>query len=232
MTFLDYNFCMKPSASTTRTILLVLLGVAFIAVLGFSLAAFNDTLKDALHPFQQANDQLSTQVFQLLHPTPTILPDPVTIINEVRAIARLETIHYTVEKVITAEVNQGVLGPLFGDRLLFVAHGYVIAGIDMQKINPEDMTMKNGTLNIQLPEAEVLVATLDNAKSYVYDRQTGLLTHGDPNLEQTARQVAEQEILKAALEDDILEQARLNAEIYLEKFFNALGYQSVVFLRP
>ncbi len=61
---------------------------------------------------------------------------------------------------------------------------------------------------------------------------TGLLTHGDPNLEKTARQVAEQEILKAALEDNILEQARINAEIYLEKFFNALGYQSVVFLRP
>jgi hypothetical protein len=229
---LDYNFRMKPSSSTVKTILLVLLGAAFIAVLGFSLATFNNTLKGALHPFQQANDRISTQVFQLLHPTPTILPDPVTIINEVRAIARLETIHYTVEKVITAEVNQGVLGPLFGDRLLFVAHGYVIAGIDMQKINPEDMSIKNGVLNIQLPKAEVLVATLDNVKSYVYDRETGLLTHGDPNLEKTARQVAEQEILKAALEDNILEQARINAEIYLEKFFNALGYQSVVFLRP
>jgi len=65
----------------------------------------------------------------------------------------------------------------------------------------------------------------------VYDRQTGLFTHGDPTLESAARLVAEQEILNAALEDGILEQARINAEVYLEKFLNALGYDTVVFLQ-
>jgi hypothetical protein len=62
------------------------------------------------------NEQLSTQVYDLLHPTPTVIPDPVTIINEVRAVAKLETIHYTVEKVVTAETRQGLLAPFFGDR--------------------------------------------------------------------------------------------------------------------
>jgi len=47
---------------------------------------------------------------------------------------------YTVEKLITAETNQGVLASLFGDRLLFVAHGYVIAGIDMKQ-NPIKRSM-------------------------------------------------------------------------------------------
>ncbi len=60
-------------------------------------------------------------------------------------------------------------------------------------------------LNVRLPAAEVLVATLDNDKSYVYDRQTGLFTKGDPSLETQARQVAEQEILKAAIGDGILD---------------------------
>ena len=31
--------------------------------------------------------------------------------------------------VITAETGQGALGALFGDRLIFVAHGRVIAGV-------------------------------------------------------------------------------------------------------
>ena len=161
-----------------------------------------------------------------------MIPDPVTIIDKVRAVARLETIHYTVEKVVTAEVNQGVLGPLFGDRLLFIAHGYVIAGIDMSKMASEDMWLDNGVLHVRLPAAEILVATLDNENSYVYDRETGALTHGDPNLETAARQVAEEEIRKAALEDGILEQAQVNANVFLERFFQSLGYQTVIFEAP
>jgi len=178
------------------------------------------------------NHELGTQVANLLHPTPTIIPDPVTIINEVQSLARLETIRYTVEKVVTAEVNQGVLGPLFGDRLLFVAHGYVIAGIDMSKIKPEDLWLAGEMLNVRLPKTEVLVATLDNDKSYVYDRVTGLFTQGDPTLETQVRQVAEQEILKAATEEGILDQATTNAQTYLRWFFETLGYKQINFVAP
>lgn len=222
---------MNNNSSFSKILLLIFLLVLTVAVIWIVSAQVSKTIDNAISPFQQVNDQLSTQVNQLLHPTPTVIPDPVTIINEVRAVARLETIHYTVEKVITAEINQGLLGPLFGDRLLFVAHGYVIAGIDLGKINPQDMWLQDDSLYVRLPESEVLVVSLDNEKSYVYDRETGLLTHGDPTLETTARQVAEEEILKAALEDGILEQARINGEVFLEKFFNALGYDRVIFVQ-
>ena len=218
--------------NSTRNLLRALLILIGLGLLWFVISSVSNSFNRTLQPFQQANAQLSTQVSQLLHPTPTIIPDPVTIINQVRAVAKLETIQYTVEKVITAQTGQGVLGPLFGDRLLFVAHGVVIAGIDLEKIQPEDMWLQNDVLYVRLPAAEILVATLDNNKSYVYDRQTGILTHGDQNLETDARQVAEQEIRQAALDDGILDQARQNAETYLGKFFNALGYQQVIFVQP
>jgi hypothetical protein len=147
----------------------------------------------------------------------------------VRALARLETIQYTVEKVITAESGQGVFRSLFGDKLLLVAHGVVIAGIDMQKLTPDDLRVENSVLYVKLPDPEVFIATLDNQKSYVYDRQTGLLTHGDVNLETTARAAAEQEIEKAAIEDGILNQARTNGENYLYSLFVSLGYKDVIF---
>jgi hypothetical protein len=168
-------------------------------------------------------------VAQLAHPTPTIIPDPVTYINEIRSLARLETIQYSVEKVITAEVGQGTFGFAFGDKLLFVAHGIVIAGIDMEKIQPSDLRFDGSVLYVNLPPAEIFIATLDNDKSYVYDRETGILTKGQTDLETIARQTAEDEIRKAALEDGILAQAEKNAEAYLLKFFNALGYNSVIF---
>ena len=222
-----YNYLMKREKG-----LLVYLFALAIVIIGLAAALINRSINNTLKPLQNVNSSLGTQVSKLLHPTPTILPDPATIINEVQELARLETIRYTIEKVITAETNQGALAILFGDRLLFVAHGYVIAGIDMGKVKSEDLWLEGGTLNFRLPASEVLVATLDNAKSYVYDRQTGFFTQVDPALETQARQVAEQEILKAALDDGILVQATTNAQTYLRWFFETLGYKQVNFIQP
>jgi len=212
-------------------LLLVIVGIAAYFVVQ-SVQESAAQAQQALAPLSEANSSMQTQVADLLHPTPTIIPDPITIIHEVRALARLETIQYTIEKVITAETGQGTFDFLFGDRLLFVAHGIVIAGIDMEKISPDDMQMKDGILYVTLPPAEIFIATLDNEKSYVYDRETGVLTHGDEDLETLARQAAEDEIEKAAIEDGILDIAQQNAEAYLSKFFAALGYKDTIFLSP
>ena len=190
------------------------------------------TTQRVVQPVSDMTSGLGTQVAQFLHPTPTILPDPVTIINQVRPLARLETIQYTVEKVITAEVGQNALSELFGDRLLFVGHGYVTAGIDLSQLRSQDLVFEDGILMFHLPETEIFVATLDNDKSYVYDRETGLLTHGDINLETAARQAAEDQIRQAAMDDGILEQARVNAETFLESLLNKLGYSQVSFVQP
>jgi hypothetical protein len=215
-----------------KTLLLIVVLLVVVAAVVYAASSVTRSINSTLDPLQRANSQLGTQVSQLLHPTPTIIPDPVTIINEVQALARLETIRFTVEKVITAETNQGVLAPLFGDRLLFVAHGYVIGGVDMSKIKPDNLWLDGTVLHVRLPAAEVLVATLDNGKSYVYDRQTGLLTQADPSLESQARLAAEQEILKSALADGILDQATVNAKTYLTWFFEAAGYKQVTFEAP
>ena len=214
--------------------LLSILIIAVVVVAAyFIVQTVRESAQAATAPFQQvnqANQALQTQVSNLLNPTPTIIPDPVTYINEVRALARLETIQYSVEKVITGETGGGTFQALFGDKILFVGHGTVIAGIDMEKLQPEDMRFENGVLTVKLPPAEIFIVTLDNEKSYVYNRETGILAKPDVNLETLVRQRAEEEIRGAALEDGILEQAQLNAEAYLFKFFAALGYPNTIFV--
>lgn len=217
------------SSNKLITILLFVLLVTVIGAVIFLTLSISSAISTAVSPIQNVNDTLSTQVSKLLNPTPTVIPDPVTIVREVQSLARLETIQYTVEKVITAEVNQGVFGPLFGDKLLFVAHGYVIAGVDLAEVDSDDLWLEDDVLHVDLPDAEVFVATLDNDESYVYDRETGLFSKSDPDLETAARQAAEDEILDAAVEDGILTQAQQNAEVYLERLFNTLGYLQVVF---
>ena len=214
----------KTNRSSFPWVLLIL-AIFVVAVSGaawYLAVSLRNQVNKTLSPLQQTNNAISTQIASLLHPTPTVIPDPVTIIRQVQSLARLETIQYTVEKVITAEVNQGIFGPLFGDKLLFVAHGMVIAGIDMNKIETKDLWMDGDVLKVRLPEPEVFVATLNNEQSYVYDRDTGLFTKGNPQLETEAR--------KAAEKDGILVLARQNAEVYLERLFNTLGYLQVEFV--
>src|SRR6185503_13914668 len=145
-------------------ILIVIVAAAYLIV-----QTVRSTAQAATQPFQTLNEQsqaMQTQVANLLNPTPTIIPDPVTYINEIRALARLETIQYSVEKVITGEMGVGTFQTLFGDKILFVGHGTVIAGIDMAKLQPEDMRYENGVLTVRLPPAEIFIAALDNEKSY------------------------------------------------------------------
>jgi hypothetical protein len=206
--------------------------VVLAAGVYFIVQTVREGAQNATAPFQQvneANQALQTQVSQLMNPTPTIIPDPVTYINEIRAVARLETIQYSVSQVVTAEANQGTLGFLFGNKILVQIHGTVIAGIDMEKIQPGDLRFEGGVLYVRLPPAEVFVTALDESQTEVYNVQEGIFADVDPNLVIDTLAVGKEKILNSALEDGILTQAQANGEAYLLRFFTALGYQSVIF---
>ena len=205
-------------------IIVILVVVGVILVNSIQASITNQFL-----PVREMTNNLATQISVVMNPTPTILPDPVTIVHEIRSLARLETIKFSLEKIITAETRQGVFEWLVGDRLIFVAHGEVIAGIDLNKLDPDDLVVKDAVLYVTLPEAEIFITALDNEQSYVYDRDTGLFTHGEVNLETNARRAAEIEIEESALEDGILELAEQNAISFLDRLFRDLGYPEVIF---
>jgi hypothetical protein len=225
-----------PRQSNARGWVLVIGILLILSMVGLSIVymVFQgiQRTQEAMAPVTDLSRNMSTQVAQVMNPTPTVIPDPITIIHQVRNLARLETIQYSVEKVITAETRQGTFGFLFGDRLLFVAHGEVIAGVDLAKLEPDDLWIQNSVLYARIPPPELFVVRLDNEKSYVYDRNLGALARGDVDLETAARRVAEEEIGRAALEGDILDMAGQNAENFLYRLFLNLGYPDVVFVDP
>jgi hypothetical protein len=196
--------------------------------------AVNQTAQQAssaFQPLQEANSAMQTQVSQLMNPTPTIIPDPVTYITEIRALARLETIQYSVTQVVEYQDRQGTFAFLFGTKILVKIHGKVIAGIDMGKISPEHMRYEGGVLYVTLPPAEVFSYELDESKTQAWDLQNGLFVDVDPNAVLEALQTGREVILKAAMEDGILTQAQINAEAFLLKFFAALGFPNTIFVR-
>jgi len=209
--------------TNVNTVILVLI---LITVLVGGVAVFW-SVRQVTQPLAEAERTLKEQFDQVVNPTPTIQPDPVTIVKEVRSLSRLETAAYTIEKIITAESQQGPFAFLLGDRLIFVAHGQVIAGVDLAKLEENDITVEeDGSVDVVMPEAEIFITALNNEDSYVFDRDTGVIGM-KVDLETEARRAAEEEIENAALEDGILEMAQTNAETYVRHLILTLGFREV-----
>lgn len=156
-----------------------------------------------------------------------------SVIAQIRELGRLETASYTVEKVLEGGVDQGnpLLNLLLGDRLLFIAHGEVIAGVDLTELQDDDVAVSDDRLSVtlRLPPSRILTYRLDNDLSRVYDRERGLLTKGDPQLESRVRQAAEQAVLQAACQGGILQHAEVNAQRQVQILLFTLGFRDVQF---
>ncbi len=154
--------------------------------------------------------------------------DQPTVIRQIQALQRLETVSYTMDKIISGERENPVL-PKFmaGDRLLLVVHGEAIAGVDLSKLQPGDVVVNGRSVSIHLPPTEIFTVRLDNARTRVYSRDTGLFSTPDPNLEGEVRQEAERQIEAAALQDGILKTADKNARQTLTTMLTGLGFGNV-----
>ncbi|MBI4080663.1 MAG: DUF4230 domain-containing protein [Candidatus Levybacteria bacterium] len=156
-----------------------------------------------------------------------------TVIKEIRALNRLETASFTIEKVIDAGTSGGRLKQLlFGDRILLIAHGEVIAGFDFSQMSDDAIIVDKTTLRMSLPPPQIFFARLDNKETRVYDRRRGFLTQGNTDLESEARSVAEESIRTAACQGNILDQASSNARTQLTTLFKAFGFTTVIFDIP
>ena len=151
-----------------------------------------------------------------------------TVVEKIRQLSRLETVEYSLDKIVEGERESAYLPNfLAGDKLLLVAHGEVIAGIDLGQFKAGDVLVNGDTVHVRLPAAQILTTRIDNGRTRVYSRTTGLLVPSDPNLESEVRQTAEQQIAQAALEDGILDKARQNARTSVTALLYGLGFRMV-----
>ena len=82
-------------------------------------------------------------------------------------------------------------------------------------------------MSIHLPPAEILSTRIDNVRTRVYSRDTGLFTSPDPNLESEVREEAERQLRQAALQDGILKVAADNARSTISGMLKGFGFREV-----
>jgi hypothetical protein len=80
-----------------------------------------------------------------------------------------------------------------------------------------------------MPASDIFSTRIDNTRTRVYSRETGLFTSPDPNLESEVRREAERQVRQAALDGGILAAASSNARTTLTTFLKGLGFETVRF---
>jgi hypothetical protein len=153
-----------------------------------------------------------------------------TVVQQIQQLQRLETVVYSMEKIVTGTQESKYLPRmLVGDRLLLIVHGDVTAGVDLGALDPSQLTIEGKAVSIKLPEPSVFATRLDNQRTRVYSRETGLFTTPDPELESDVRREAERQMTQAALDGGILKTATTNARATLTSLLQGLGFEAVTF---
>lgn len=152
------------------------------------------------------------------------------VLEQLQKVARLETARYKGHTIVRGDTSSGIL-PSFiaGDKLVFIGHGTVIAGIDLNKMQPDDIQVDGDKVKVKLPASEIFQTSLDNQQSEVFERQTGVFSKPDPTLETRVRQEAEKQIEQAARQSEILKQATQSAREVLRKQLEMLGFDKIEF---
>lgn len=124
-----------------------------------------------------------------------------------------------------------------GERTLFVAGGAVDAHVDFGRIGSDAVSVNEDrtAVTITLPHAVLSGARVEPARSYVYDRERGLVDRiggafgSDPAVtsERELYLLAEKKLMDAADDGDVTDRAEENTTSMLTSLMRSLGFTTV-----
>ncbi len=154
--------------------------------------------------------------------TPKIADSP-TMIRQVQGLNQLVSVKYVLEKVILVEDAKW-----YGDsRVLMVANGVAKAGVDLSRLQPEDFVVEANRVRVTLPRPQLLDVYLDDRRTQVIERTTGVLREFDKGLEQEARRQAVDQMRLAVRDAGIFRDAEERARLQVEGLLGRAGFEEV-----
>jgi hypothetical protein len=151
------------------------------------------------------------------------------VVSSVQDLGSLTTVEMVEHTIVEQGTDAGWLAWARGDSLRMIAVARIGAGVDITNLTPRDFSVsEDGVVEVTVPNAEIQYVAVDNEATEVLDRDLGLFTKGDPQLEGEARRVAETVLVESAIADGILTQAEENAAAVLTNFLVSLGYTDVL----
>jgi hypothetical protein len=129
---------------------------------------------------------------------------------------------------------------LAGERTIFFGIGTVDATVDFRGLTADAVVIRGGTVTVTLPEPELAKPVIDPARSYVADRDRGLIDRiegvftDSPTSERGLYLKAQRRVAIAARNSALARRAEENTAAMLRGMLGKLGFErvDVVFTGP
>lgn len=142
------------------------------------------------------------------------------VLMQIKQMNRLESTAFYIDTIIRTE-KKGDWRRLWQDAQsgLFTVRGRVLAGLDLDKLNADNVNIVDGKVLISLPPVEILSVDLEDIE--VYDIRTGSfnILPVDKAVFKTVQEEARKQVLASACKAQILEHANRQAQSQLENLF-------------
>lgn len=158
-------------------------------------------------------------------------------VEQVRDMSALATSQAFIKAVVEQTDNQlfgqeiGINLPGTERRILLIVPGTVLAGVDLEAINEQDIQLNEEakTIQITIPRASFLqepAVDMENVRAFSVEG----MFRSNVNWEEGFEIVSEAQALikKEAEQQGILKQAETNAEQVLKQFFEYAGYEATI----
>lgn len=158
--------------------------------------------------------------------------DPQFLVTKIRSVAKLATTEVVVNKIVWSEIKDNrFIGIIKRDEtILFDTEATIKFGIDLNKIRPQDITIKGDTLLLKLPKVEII--------NFSYPHEKFRQIHPISNFDdvRNKRKIEKMDEVFRLAEIDIKEKLKLmnlhtEAEnrtvLFMENFLRKMGYTHV-----
>ncbi len=146
---------------------------------------------------------------------------------QIKEMGQMATVEYEVNKIIKASHEADWYK--WGERkIILSAHATIKAGVDLKKLNEEDVRIQGKSIEIQLPDPEILTFNMppDGLKTE-YVRVSGLRDKFSSEEVNTLLREAEKEIRGQIPQMGILETAKENTSLFFQVWLKQMGFEQV-----
>ncbi|TAF66923.1 MAG: DUF4230 domain-containing protein [Cytophagales bacterium] len=147
------------------------------------------------------------------------------VLEEIEKMGKIELVRYKFKDILEHQVKYKWVP---NSKAILIISGEAVGCIDLQKVKLNNIKEGKDTITVHLPAPELCYAKINHKESKVYD--TEYTYFKDAEIIDQAYKEAENAIQKIALQSNILEQTRINAQQILKPLLENITKKKVILI--
>ena len=151
------------------------------------------------------------------------------VLEKIEAIGKIELVKYQMKDAVSYSNKKSTESIFIPDqKILMIIAGEAVGCVDFTKIKKEDILLGKDSVIIAMPQPELCYSKINHSECKVYDLSTARMLDKTELINQ-AYQLAEKRVERMALESNVLDETKKNAELMLKPLLQTLTGKRIIF---